>query len=97
VDSTIEPGLNVSSPSASQIQVRALDFGDSSAMGPAPNRGIPVVQAPLEGAGSGNGDNFIDAPAHIPPQNKSPSPIPFHYGLPMGRGRGVGREGRVIT
>jgi len=97
VDSTLALGVIVSSPSADQIQVRALDFGDSSATSPAPNRSIPVAHLPLEETGSGYGQNFLDAPEHTPPQSKSQSPIPFHYGLPMGRGRGVRREGGVIT
>jgi len=42
VDSTLELGVIVSSPSASQIHVKALDFKDSSAMGSAPNKGNPV-------------------------------------------------------
>jgi len=62
-----------------------------------PERGIPIGHVPLEGAGSGNGKNFLDTTAHTPPQSKSPSPMPFYYGLPMGRGREVGREGGVIT
>jgi len=32
VDSTLAMSVNVSSPSADQIQVRALDFGDSSSL-----------------------------------------------------------------
>jgi len=96
-DSTQTLGVIMSFPSANRL-IGALDFGDNSATGSAPNRGIPVVfRARLEGAGSGNGENFIDTTTHTHPQSKSPSPIPFHYGLPMGRGRGVGREGGVIT
>jgi len=53
-----------------QIQVRALDFGDSRAIGPSPNKGIPVGYASLEGAGTGNRENFIDAPAHTTPLSK---------------------------
>jgi len=90
VDSTLAMGVNVSSPSAGQ-QIRALDFGNSNAMGPAPNMGIPVGHAPLGGTGSGNGENFLDAPVNTPPRSKSPSPIPFHCGLLMGRGRGMRR------
>jgi len=93
---TLALGVIVSCPSAGQIQVRALDFGDSSATGPAPNKGTPVGYAPLEGAGSGNGENFLDTPVHTPPQSKSPSSVPFHCGLPMSRGRRVGREGGAM-
>jgi len=94
---TLALGVIVSCPSAGQIQVRALDFGDSSATGPAPNKGIPVGHVPLEGAGSGNGENFLDAPTHTPPQSKSPSSIPFHYGLPMGPWvEGEGWDERVV-
>jgi len=55
VDSTIEQGVIVSFPSANQIQVRALNFGDSSATGPAPNKGTPVGHVPLEGTESSTG------------------------------------------
>jgi len=93
VDSTLAMGANVSSPSAGQIQVRAIDFGNSSTAGRAPKRGIPVGNVPLGGTGSSKGKSFLDTPTHTPPQSKSPSPILFHRGWSMGRGRGVGREG----
>jgi len=41
VDSTQTLGVIVSSPFADYIQVRALDFGDSSKTGPVLNNGIP--------------------------------------------------------
>jgi len=94
VDSTLAVGVNVSFSSADHIQgVRALDFENSSATGPAPNMGILVGHVPQEGAESSKGENFLDTP-HISnsPQNKSPSPILFHRGWAIGRGRGVGRE-----
>jgi len=90
VNSTLAMGVNVSPPSANR-HIRALDFGDSSKTSPAPNKGTPVGHAPLKGAGSNNEENFIDAPVHTPPQSKSPSPVRFHCGLPIGRGRGAGR------
>jgi len=94
VDPTIELGVNMSFPSADYIQgVRALNFANSSAMGPAPNTGILVGNEPQERAESSKGENFLDTPNHTPFQSKSPSPIPFHRGWSMGRGRGVGREG----
>jgi len=49
VDSTLALGVNMTCPSASQIQDRALDFGDSNITGPSPNTGIPVGNAPLGG------------------------------------------------
>jgi len=77
VDSTIEQGVIVSSPSASQIQTRSLDFGDSSATSPAPNKGTPVGHVPLDGAESSNRKSFLDTPIHTLPQSESPSPIPW--------------------
>jgi len=76
VDSTLAMGVIVSSPSADQIQVRALDFGDSSATGPFLNKGIPVDNVPLGGTGSDNGENFLDTPIHTPPQNQVTVPCP---------------------
>jgi len=86
VDSTQTLGVMVSSPSADHIQVKALDFGDSSAIGPAPNMGTSVGHVPLEGTESSKGENFLDTPNHTPSQSKSSSPIPFHRGWSMGRG-----------
>jgi len=83
----------MSSPSASQIQVRALDFGNSSATGPSPNKGTPVGHIPLEGTGSSKLENFLDTPIHTPPRSKSQSHFPCHRGWAMGRGKGVRREG----
>jgi len=80
VDSTIAMGVNVSSLAADQMQVRALDFGDSSTTGPAPNTGIPVCHVSLGGTGSSKGESFLDTPIHTPPQSKSSSLIPFHRG-----------------
>jgi len=94
VDSTIKPGVIVSSPSVSQIHVRALYFGDSSAMGIAPNKGTTVGHVPLEGTGFSKGENFLDTPIYTHPQSKSPSLQPFHRGWPIVRGRGMGREGQ---
>jgi len=70
-----------------------MDFGDSSAMDRAANKGTPVDQIPLEGTGSSKGENFLDTPIHTPPQSKSPSLQPFHHGWATGRGRGMGRKG----
>jgi len=85
-------GVNVSSPSADQKQIRALDFGDSSIAGLALNKGIPVGKVSLGGTGSSKGESFLDTPIHTPPQSKSPSLILFHHGWSMSRRRGVGRE-----
>jgi len=93
VDSTLEPRIIVSSTSANQIHVRALDFEDSSVMGPASNKGNPVGHVPLEETESCKGENFLDTPIDTPTESKSPSPQPFHRGWAMRRGRGVGREG----
>jgi len=57
VDYTQTLGVIVSFSSANR-NIGALDFGDSSATGPAPNRGIPVVHAPLGGTGPGKGRIF---------------------------------------
>jgi len=89
VDSTLALGVNMSCPSANQVQARALDFEDSSTTGSAPNTGIPVCNAPLGGMRPIKGESF-------PPQSKSPSPVPFHRRWSMGRGRGVGREGGEV-
>jgi len=48
VNSTLELGVNVSSPSANPIHVQALGTKNSSAMGSAPNKGNPVGHFPLE-------------------------------------------------
>jgi len=93
VNSTLELGVIVSSPSVNAIQVKALEVEDSSAMGPAPNKGNPVGHAPLEGTESCKGVNFLDTLIHTPPQSKSLSSFSCHRGWIMGRGRGVGREG----
>jgi len=96
VDSTIEQGVIVSSPSASQTHVRAMDFGDSSAMAPAPIgalQWITYVAYHWKGTESSKGENFLDNQIHTPPQSKSPSPQPFLRGWAMGRGRGMGRKG----
>jgi len=65
LDSTQTLGVIMSSPSANR-NIGAIDFGDGSVTGPTPNRGIPVVHAPLGGTGPGNGENFLDAPTHTP-------------------------------
>jgi len=93
VDSSQELGVIVSPPSADQIHVRALDFGDSSSTGPAPNKGTPVGHLPLEATESSKGENFLDTPIHTPLQSKSPSPVPFHHGWAMGRRRGWDERG----
>jgi len=64
VDSTIEPGVIMSSPSPDQIQVRALDYGHGNTTGAAPNTGLFVGNAPLGGAGSSKGESFLDTPIH---------------------------------
>jgi len=66
VYSTIELGVIVSSPSASHIHVRALDYEESSAMGSAPNKGNLVGHAPLEKTESCKGVNFLDTLFHTP-------------------------------
>jgi len=66
MNSTLELGITVSSPSANTIHVRALEFEDSSAMGSAPNKGNPVGHALLEETESCKGVNFLDTPIHTP-------------------------------
>jgi len=56
--------VNMSCAFANQIQVRALDFWDSSATDLAPNKGTPVGHVPLEGIQSSKGENFLDTPIH---------------------------------
>jgi len=93
VDSTTELGVSVSFPSANQSQVRALDFGVSSAMGPAPNTSNSVGNVPSGETKSCKGENFLDTPNHTPSQSKSPSPIPFHRRWAKGRERGWEKRG----
>jgi len=93
VDSTLMLGVNTSCPFANIIQVRALGVGDNNTTGPAPNTGIPVGNAPPGGTGLIKGESLLDTPTQTSPQSKSPSPVPFHRGWSMGRGRGVGQEG----
>jgi len=85
-------GVTVSSFSTNG-HIRALEIGDNNTTGPALNRGIPGGYAPLGRTGPDKGETFLDTPTHTRPQSKSPSPIPFHRGYAMGRGRWVGRKG----
>jgi len=98
VDSTIEQGVIVSSPSVDQIHVRALDFEESNAMGTAPNNGNPVGHVPLGETESCKGENFLDTPIHTPPQSKSRLSFPCHRGWAMCKGYGTkGAEKFYIT
>jgi len=92
VNSTLELCIIVSSSSANAINVRVLEVEDSSAMGPAPNKGNPVGHALSEKTESCKGVNFLDNPNHTPPRSKTPLPFSCHRGWAMGRGKGVGRE-----
>jgi len=78
--SSVEPGVIVSSPSATTQMYRAVEVGDSSAMGPAPNKGNPVGHVPLQETESCKGESFLDTPIHTPPQSKSQPPFPCHSG-----------------
>jgi len=80
VNSTPELGLNVRSPSANTIHVRAVEVEDSSAMGSAPNKGNPVGHAPLEETGPYKGVNLLDTPNHTPLRSKSQLPFSCHRG-----------------
>jgi len=94
VDPTIKLGVNMSfTPADHRQEVRALIIGNSSTTSPAPNTGILVGSRPHEEAESSKGENFLHTPHPTPPQSKSQSPISFHRGWSMGRGKGVGREG----
>jgi len=93
VNSRLKLCVIVSPPSAIAINVRAIEFGDSSAMGPAPNKGNPVGHVPLEETESCKGENFLDTSIHTPPQCKPPSTFPCHCGCAMGRGRGGEERG----
>jgi len=92
VDSTATMGVSVSAPSAS-CHIKALEIGNSNTTGPAPNTGMPAGYAPQVGTGPNKGESFLDTLHPNPPRSKSPSPISFHCGYAMGRGRGMGREG----
>jgi len=97
VDSTVDLGVNMSSPSANLPHVEAMYFGDSNAMGPAHNKGNLVGNVPLGETKSCKWVNFLDTPIHTPPQSKSTSPLLCHRDWVMGRGRGTGREGVKIS
>jgi len=90
VNSTIELGVNVSSPFANPIHVQVLGAEDSIS---APNKGNPVGHALLEETESYEGVNLIDNLIQTPPQSKSTLPFSCHCGWDMGRGRGMRREG----
>jgi len=70
VDSTIELGVNVSSPSANLPHVEAMYFEDSNAMGPAPNKGNSVGDVPSRETESCKGENFLNTTTHTPPPKK---------------------------
>jgi len=83
-------GVNVSTPSAN-IHIRAIETGNSNTTGPAPHTGMSAGYAPpVETGPNHKGENFLDALRLTSPQSKSPSPIRFHCGYAMGRGRGMG-------
>jgi len=94
VDPTLKLGVNMSCLSANLTLARPLEIGDSNTTGQATNTGIPVGFVPLGGNGPIKGESFLDNPIHTPPQSKSPSPVLFHHGWSMGKGRGVGQEGQ---
>jgi len=71
VNSTLELGVNVSSPSANTNHDQALGTEDSSAMGSAPSKGNPVGNAPLEATESYKGVNLLDTQS-IHPLEVSP-------------------------
>jgi len=96
VDSTINLGVNMSFPPANQPHIRALDFGDSNAMGSAPNTGNSVGNIPLGKTKSCGGEKFLDTPIHTPLQSKSTSLLPCPRGWAMGRGRGMDERGRKV-
>jgi len=66
VDSTLALGVNMSCPSANQIQARALDFGDNSTTGPVLNKGTLTGNVPLQGTGPSKRESFLDTPTHTP-------------------------------
>jgi len=88
VDSTIELGVNVSPLPANQPHVRAMYFGDSSAMGPAPKKGNPVGNVPSGETKFCKGEHFLDTPLPTTPQSKLPSVLLCHRSWSVGRGRG---------
>jgi len=81
VDSTIKLGVNVSSPSDNQPHARALDFEDSNAMGPAPDKGNSVGNVLPGEKESCEGENFCRYPnQHTPSKQDSTSLLPCHGG-----------------
>jgi len=70
VDSTIEPGVNMSFTPADHKLYKKLEPLQSgiaaSAAGPAPNTGILVCNGQQEGAESSKRENFIDTPNPTP-------------------------------
>jgi len=88
VDSTIELGVNVCSPSADQTPTRALECWDLLLTASAPNKGNLVGHAPSEEAESCKGVKFLEAPIPMTPRSESPPNLSCHRAWAMGRGRG---------
>jgi len=73
VDSTIELGVNVCSPSADQTHTRAMECWDHLPTASAPNKGNLVDHAPSEEAEFCKGENFLDILNPTTSQSKSTS------------------------
>jgi len=65
VNSAINPGVNVISPSANLTHEQALGVEDSKATRSASNRGNPVDHALLEETGSNEVGKLLKAPNHM--------------------------------
>jgi len=74
-------------------EANVLVMGNSNTTASDPYQGCTMGHVPLSATKPDKGENFLDAPNPSPLQSKLPSPIPFHYGWPMGRDRGLKREG----
>jgi len=83
----------MSALSVNQTQTGALVHGDSSRAGPASNRGTSVGNAPLEGTGPDEREEFSESPTQTTLQSQSIPLLLCHRSLSMGRGKGVRREG----
>jgi len=87
VDSSVELGVNVCSPSADQTQTRALyiECWDLLPTASAPIKGNLVGHAPSEEAESCKGVKFLEAPIPTTPRSKSLPNLSCHRGWAMAR------------
>jgi len=84
VNSAINQGANVISPSANLIHEQALGVEDSNAAGSASNGGNPVGHVLLEETGSNEGVNLFKSPT-IPPLPSKQVSITFFVSPCLGQ------------